>query len=232
MKLFCIPHAGASSIAYNVWKGYLNESIDFIPLELPGHMTRSREPLSENVDEVVHDLSQLVNKNINNNEIYAIYGHSMGGLLLYLLHFYLIDCGYTPPTHLFFSSRWPPYHNNAKAYYNLDNLDECKLRFIEMGGFKKEILNNKQLFDYYMKVLLADYRLIQSVRMTNPQTINSNITVLWGDNEPDILDEDIYKWKQSVGNGISFVKIKGTHFFPIEEPLKTTDVINNTLKKY
>lgn len=232
MKLFCIPHAGASSISYNVWRDHLDENIDFIPLELPGHMTRSREPLCKNIEEVVSDLAQSIKNNLNKNEMYAIYGHSMGGLILYFLYFHLVECGFKPPTHLFFSSRWPPYHNNAKASLNLENLDECKSRIIEMGGFKNEILKNKQLLDYYMNILIADYSLIQSVKISNPQEINSNMTVLWSDKEPDFLDNDVYKWKMSAGNGIAFVKIKGTHFFPTEEPIKTTNIINNTLKKY
>src|SRR5690554_5667556 len=107
MKLFGIPHAGGSSIAYKVWEGYLDNGIEFIPLELAGHTLRSREPLSENLDVVVHDLAQSMKKSLNDNEIYAIYGHSMGGMLAYYVYFHLLNCGYEPPAHLFFSSRWP-----------------------------------------------------------------------------------------------------------------------------
>ncbi|MFD1989556.1 thioesterase II family protein [Paenibacillus nicotianae] len=232
MKLFCIPHAGASAISYNIWKEYLDQKIHLIPLDLPGHMTRSSEPLSENINDVVYDLAQNIKKNILSNETYAVYGHSMGGLLLYLLYFYLKDQGEPLPIHLFFSSRWPPYYHNEKAYYNLDDLEECKSRIIRMGGFKQEVLNNTALTEYYMNILLADYRLMQSVSIKEIKQINSDITVLWSDNEPDIIDKDIYTWRESAGNNISFVKIKGTHFFPTEEPLKTTNIINYTLKKY
>lgn len=232
MKLFCIPHAGASAISYNVWTNYLDQNVNLIPLDLPGHMTRSSEPLSEDIHEVVYDLAQNIKKNIHSNETYAVYGHSMGGLLLYLLYFYLKDKGDLLPIHLFFSSRWPPYHHNEKAYYNLDHLEECKSRIIRMGGFKKEVLNNTALTEYYMNILLADYRLMQSVSIKEIKQIDSDITVLWSDNEPDIVDKDVYTWRESAANNIAFVKIKGTHFFPTEEPLKTTNIINYTLKKY
>lgn len=232
MKLFCIPHAGGSSIAYNVWTNYLHESIDFIPLDLPGHMPRSREPLCESLDEAVLDLAQSIEKKLKKDDLYAIYGHSMGGLLLYFLYFRLIMDGCNPPAHLFFSSRWPPYHCNEKAYINTDRWEEFRSRLIKMGGFNSEILHNEELLDYYIKILLADYHLIQSVKESRSQIIFSDMTVLWSYNEPDIFDEDIYKWKLSAGNRIAFVKIKGTHFFPTEDPEKTTEIINNTLRKY
>ncbi|KYD04424.1 hypothetical protein B4102_3270 [Heyndrickxia sporothermodurans] len=232
MKLFCIPHAGASAVSYYPWKKYLDETIDFIPLELPGHMTRAREPFCKSINEAVYELAKPIKNNIKNNETYAIFGHSMGGLLLYFLYFNLIESGMESPVHLFFSSRWPPYYDNKKAHLNLDNLDESRSKIIKMGGFKKEILNNKQLVDYYMKVLFADYKLIQSVNDCNIKKINTNMTILWSDNEPDIVDEDIYTWKLSAANDIDFTKIKGTHFFPTEDPINTTNIINYTLKKY
>lgn len=232
MKLFCIPHAGGSSIPYHSWKDYLDDGIDFIPLDLPGHMPRIREPLCENIDELVDELAQSVQSHLSHHDMYSIYGHSMGGMLLYFLYFRLLEYGCEPPTHLFFSSRWPPYHHNEKAYCNLDNVEEFKTKLIHMGGFKDEILNNQQLIDYYMNVLLADYRLIQSVTISSPHRIDADITVLWSDREPDIEDEDIYKWKHAVGKRIAFVKMKGTHFFPTEEPLKTTNIINAALRKY
>lgn len=232
MKLFCIPHAGGSTLPYNEWKKHLHDHIDFVPLDLPGHMPRFREPLCDNIEEIVHDLAQSVKNILSPDETCAIYGHSMGGMLLYYLYFRLLEEGCQPPAHLFFSSRWPPYHLNEKAYFNLDNEEECRLRLIEMGGFKEEILNNKPILDYYMSVLLADYRLIQSAGVSPLQRIYSDITVLWSDQEPDIEDDDIYKWKLSAGKGIAFVKIKGSHFFPTEEPLKTATIINAALRSY
>ncbi|WP_128893908.1 thioesterase II family protein [Longirhabdus pacifica] len=232
MKLFCIPHAGGSTIAYNVWKKHLDEHIEFVPLDLPGHMPRIREPLSDSMEEIVTDLTHLIKKNLNGNEPYAIYGHSMGGMLLYFLYFRLVEEGLTLPVNLFFSSRWPPYHNNKKAYYDLSNEEECRHRLIEMGGFSPEVLNNKALLDYYLNVLIADYHVIQSVGTCKPDKMYVDMTLLWSDNEPDIADEDIYTWKKSAGKGITFVKMKGSHFFPTEEPMKTTNIINTTLRKY
>ncbi|MHA7581387.1 thioesterase II family protein [Paenibacillus vandeheii] len=232
MKLFCIPHAGGSTIPYNAWKKHLHDHIEFIPLDLPGHMPRFREPLCDNVEDIVNDLVQSVKNSLHPDETYALYGHSMGGMLLYFLYFRLLEEGYEPPAHLFFSSRWPPYHHNEKAQYDLENEKESKRRFLGMGGFNEIILNNPSMLDYHMNVLLTDFRLIQSVGTSSLRTIYSDITVLWSDKEPDIEDEDIYKWKLSAGKSIAFVKMKGSHFFPTEEPLKTANVINVTLRKY
>lgn len=232
MKLFCIPHAGGSTLAYRDWTKHLDPYIEFIPLDLPGHMPRFREPLCDKVEIAVHDLASSVKSCLKPGDMYSLYGHSMGGMLLYFLYFHLLDNWGTPPAHLFFSSRWPPYHRNDKAYYNLDDEEECKRRLVDMGGFKSEILNNKPLLDYYMDVLLADFRLIQSVDVNMPRHIYSDITILWSDREPDIDDGDIYQWKLSARKGVTFVKVKGSHFFPTEEPEKVAMIINTTLRKF
>lgn len=232
MKLFCIPHAGGSTIPYHAWKRHLDDHIEFIPLDLPGHMPRFQEPLCDTVEDLVEDLVQSIKNSLHSNESYAIYGHSMGGMLLYFIYFRLLEEGCEPPVHLFFSSRWPPYHHNDQAHYNLDNEEESKERLMGLGGFNELIMDNKPMLDYYMNVLLADYRLIQSVGVSSPRPIYSDITALWCDSEPDMEDKDIYKWKLSAGAGIAFVKMKGSHFFPTEEPFKTANVINVKLRKY
>jgi surfactin synthase thioesterase subunit len=232
MKLFCIPHAGGSSISYRIWQTYLDDHIEFIPLDLPGHMPRTREPLCDNVEQIIQDLAQTVRNETKEGEPYSIFGHSMGGILLYFLYFYLQEHGHKPPEHLFISGRWPPYHYNGKENYQLDDMEAFRRIFIEKGGFSKEILSNKPLTDYYMGILLADYRLIQSVEPGEPRTIYSNMTILWSDKDPDVGDEDVYKWKLAAGGGISFAKLKGTHFFPTEEPEKTAQVMNTALRRY
>ncbi|WP_127530289.1 thioesterase II family protein [Paenibacillus kobensis] len=233
MKLFCIPHAGGSTLSYLPWKKHLNDHITFVPLDLPGHMPRNQEPICHDVKDAVEDLYQSLKNNLQAHEKYAIFGHSMGGMLLYFLYFRLVEDGCELPEHLFFSSRWPPYHDNPKAYFNLDNEEESKQRLIKMGGFNEVLVHNKPMLDYYMGVLLADYRLIQSTPAVRAQTIYSDMTAMWSDNEPDIADEDIYSWKRSAGSRLTFVKMSGTtHFFPTEEPLKTVNVINTTLQKY
>ncbi|WEG19167.1 thioesterase domain-containing protein (plasmid) [Alkalihalophilus pseudofirmus] len=232
MKLFCIPHAGASSISYNGWRNHLNSNINFIPLELPGHMTRSNEKFCRNMDEVIQDLKRTFEKEVSNNEDYSIFGHSLGSVILYYLYFDLIKSGFKPPKHLFFSSRWPPYHENKKANYDLNDLEECKSKFIKMGGFKEEIIKNKPLLDYYLDILVADYQIIQSTPLEEPRMINTDMSILWSNKEIEIDDSDIYKWKLSAGSSISFNKVNGTHFYPTELPEKTVNIINKTLIKY
>lgn len=232
MKLFCIPHAGGSTLPYQAWKKHLPDDIAFMPLDLPGRMPRFQEPLCDNADELVEDLVRSIKDKLQPGEPYAIYGHSMGAMLLYFIYFRLLEEGCEPPIHLFFSSRWPPYHPNEKAYYDLDNEEESKQRLVAMGGFNEMLLENKPMLDYYMNVLLADYRLIQSVAVSSLRRIDTDFTVLWSDREPDIADSDIHQWKRSAGAGIAFVKVKGSHFFPTEEPLKTATIIQSALRKY
>ncbi|MCI9413987.1 MAG: thioesterase [Clostridiales bacterium] len=232
MLLFTIPHAGGSSLAYTKWRTFLSEDIVLYPLELPGHMSRAKEPLSTDFSEVLSDLSEQVIRVVTQkpDEPYAVYGHSMGSLLAYYMYFYLQEHQVRLPIHLFFSGRWPPYIRMPMDDIDLD--DELGFQEIAMskGGIHRSISDNKELLHYYVELIRADFRLMKNRTMEDkPRLIDVDFSVLWGTEDDDMDYTSLAEWKSAAGAGISFYQINGTHLFTTENPRDTVAAIHKAI---
>ena len=83
LRLFCLPYSGASAMAYNRWRRILPAWLVVQPLELPGRGMRMDEPLHTRLDTLVAQLAREVAPQVQ--QPYALFGHSLGGLLAFEL---------------------------------------------------------------------------------------------------------------------------------------------------
>ncbi|MCX4800058.1 MULTISPECIES: alpha/beta fold hydrolase [unclassified Streptomyces] len=81
LKLFCLPPAGSNAESYRLWHPRLPRGVDVVPIDLPGHGTRLREPLIDEWDALVRDLSERLVRQIDGP--YAVLGHGLGALLAF-----------------------------------------------------------------------------------------------------------------------------------------------------
>ena len=80
--LFCIPHAGGNGAYYALFGELFPDSIKAVPLDLPGKGRRCREPLLDSMESLSRDLLEQMRPTAQTVP-YAIFGHSMGGLLAF-----------------------------------------------------------------------------------------------------------------------------------------------------
>lgn len=229
MILFCIPHAGGSSLSYVKWKKYLKDSCHFHAYDLPGHGKRMSEELLLDYEDILEDLRTFIlNVIAETEEEYAIFGHSMGAVLAYDLYECFKKNQVRLPAHLIFSGRWPPYSDEDK---------EEKVTFEEFknnlptGIDVSEIAEDSEMYDYFLKVIYSDLLVLES-RPINHQIfkIDANITVLYGSKDDSMRSKQVLAWRKSAAKSISFYSIEGTHLFPIENLEETVSVINNALE--
>ena len=84
INVFCLPFAGGNRYSYREYKEKAPSFINFINMEYPGRGARIKEPLISDTDILVNDLYKDIITMIGDGD-YAIYGHSLGGLITYLL---------------------------------------------------------------------------------------------------------------------------------------------------
>lgn len=101
IKLFCIPYSGGSAEVYRKWSKSLSSDIQLFPVELPGHGKRIFEPLRDDIDTIVEDITATIASNVASNDDYAIFGHSLGSLLTFETYYKLIENGVHKPQHIF-----------------------------------------------------------------------------------------------------------------------------------
>ncbi|MGN7610519.1 thioesterase II family protein, partial [Magnetococcales bacterium HHB-1] len=144
ITLFAIPFAGGSSYAYRPFQKYIGDTIQFIPIELPGRGRRTGEPLLTNTEMLVEDIYQQIKEDIQERP-YALFGHSMGGLLVYLLVHRLYAADKKQPEQLFISgSRAPQYTARPKLRYTLPKDDFLK-EIKAMGGISDILFNDQEM---------------------------------------------------------------------------------------
>src|SRR5579864_9349667 len=98
-NLFCLPHAGGNKYAYKRFVDAAPPFVKVIPLEYPGRGERvDEDPITD-----VIELTKLMLSEIKDDlgSPYAIYGHSMGTLVGYLMLREMRGAGYEFPEFLF-----------------------------------------------------------------------------------------------------------------------------------
>lgn len=228
IKLFCLPYAGGSALFFTKWKIYLHHSIELWPLEMAGRGGRYREPLPESLQEVVEDIAGRIN-HLAGTSVYAIFGHSMGSIIAYELYYKLKQMNLQSPLHLFFSGRKPPHiAHNTKIVHLLPDA-EFKAEISKLGGTPPEIFENEELFNIFLPILRADYKMVETYGFTRKESpINCNISILNGKADDQQIDE-INEWSGHAAQNCRFYMLEGGHFFIHDNAAKVVSIINNTL---
>jgi medium-chain acyl-[acyl-carrier-protein] hydrolase len=229
VKLFCFPYAGASAVIFNKWKQYLDARIELIPVELTGRGKRITEPLYKNVPEVIEDVYKIVTKEISGLP-YALFGHSMGGMISYQLGQMLREYNYPVPMHIFFSGRSAPHikRSEEKIYHLLEE-EAFKKEVIELGGTPPEFFDYPELLEVFLPLLKSDFKIAET-DLHNEEIfpLDCNITVFLGKDE-DLTSEQCDGWKKHTKKLCNIHYFQGGHFFLHEEMEQIVKLINSAL---
>lgn len=229
IKLFCLPYAGGSSNIYAKWKGQLDSEIEVQAIELAGRGKRFGQALYDSLEQVIEDAYSIIEKEIDAVSEYAVFGHSMGGIIAYELIHRIKSEGKQEPMHVFFSgTKAPNLEREKDSVYDLPD-KEFKQKILELGGTPKEVLENEELLQLMLPILRADFKINGTYQYCEkPDRLNCNITVLYGKNE-DLKLHEITEWrKHSLGKCNTFM-LEGDHFFINTNTTDVLKIVNNVL---
>jgi len=231
-KLFCIPYSGGSTITYRSWRKRLDNSIELIPIELPGRGVRLKTPLCDNFDDLLNDVCNSVINELDDSE-YALFGHSLGSLLSYELYYKILDLGYKKPKHIFFSAHTPSPlgKSNPEVPPLYDFSDE---RFIQvlntLDGLPKELLENQKLLNYYLPILRNDIKISLTYKPSvKKEILDCDISILFGE-EDRLIVYDAHEWVEFTDRNCAVYSFREGHFFINTFEEEVIGIINNTLK--
>lgn len=106
LRLFVFHHAGGSHLPYRDWPGRFPAGWDVRTPDAPGHgLLMDRPAIGDALRLVDHFRTEL---DAELTGPYALFGHSMGGLIAYELTRRLVAEGRTPPVWLGLSARGTP----------------------------------------------------------------------------------------------------------------------------
>lgn len=227
IKLLCFPYAGGTSAIYAKWKRHISKEIELCPIELAGRGKRYEAPLYNSLDEVIEDVYNVIKNDIDND--YAFFGHSMGCLIAYELAHKIQKLGKDSPSHIFFSGKRAPHTQRVSNDIYLLPDEEFKNEILSLGGTPKEILEHKELYELFIPILRADFKVNDTYEYVEPESkLDCNITVLNGKEDKITLNE-IIGWKQHTSKDCKIYMMDGGHFYLNDKYEDIIKIINHTL---
>lgn len=229
IQLFCLPFAGGNKYSYREFIEKAPSFLKIVTLEYQGRGTRMQDALVTDINKMVNDVFGQVSPLIGQQD-YAIYGHSLGGLMAYLLTLKLVENNHKPPMHIFItgtSGPSSPDRQEEKKRYLLPQKE-----FIEeiraLDGMPEEILENEELLYYFEPILRADFQASETYTYRERPPLTIPFTVVTG-TEEDIEPENIKLWQKESIYPVDFKRLPGKHFFIFQHTFKIIEIISKKL---
>ncbi|MBG9687412.1 thioesterase II family protein [Bacillus mycoides] len=220
LQLICFPFAGGNAVSYNPLNNCLSRDINLFAIEPPGHGT-NRMSLIEKFDSLVDIYLNELNSIITGD--FALFGHSMGGLLTYRIAQRLEQQKLYPKAIIISAARPPQI-----GYEDLDHLNDNDFinYLVSLGGISSEFLREKELLEYFLPIFRADYRALKSFDHTDHTIIESPVHIFNG-REDQFCFEKQFGWRKWAKQ-IKFYNFSGGHMYllsNIEEVAKQIQMI-------
>lgn len=228
--MFCIPFAGGSRYSYRDFAGHVADFVNVVPVELPGRGSRFSEPLLTDMHALALDVFEQVKPDLNMP--YAIYGHSMGGTIGYLLMSHVRSVRMPPPVHFFVSGRSGPSCKRKILYSRV--IDEIGVANWLRGfeGTPGEVLEDESLMEIFAPVISADIQAVDNYEHREIELLNVPFTVMVGLNDGTTTIEEASAWQRETARTIKIEKFPGGHFFIFQNLPGIGRTISDTLEGY
>lgn len=221
--LICFPFAGGYSTSYRPLFQAYESNWGILSIDPPGHGT-NRSPLMNNIIKQVELYEDLLLEQFS-NQPFALFGHSMGGIIVYELTQRLEKRGISPEV-IFISGLMPPHYKKRKVSH-LD--DDDLLEFIvSLGGISQEILQEKELLEYYLPVFRNDFFAVENHLYDCSRIIETTVHIFSGKEDPFATPEIMGEWKKYFKNS-TFYDFDGGHMFPLTNTTEVASILNKCL---
>jgi len=227
ITLFCLPFAGGNFYAYRDFEKYTADFIHIQAIDIPGHGRRMKEPLQYDIYDIADDIFFQIKDELTRP--YAIYGHSMGALLGYLVTEIIFEKELPMPQHLFLSGRYGPATPNKEKDWHLLPREEF-IRKVggEYGGIPPEVAAEKELMDMFIPIMRADFQAHSEYQYQTPQKLDVPVSVFIGANE-NITYEEASQWQEITTQSVSVQVFPGKHFFVFDHLPEIGNIISRKL---
>lgn len=213
VKLICLPYAGSTAAVYYKWNRLIEESIEIIPIDYPGHGTKSNEDLCDNLQLLVDNIWKEIEEIIFDGE-YSIFGHSMGSAVAYELVRRIQERRYQMPKHVFFSGRKPPHLCNLMTSLHSASISELRNYVLELGETPEEVFDNQLLSNIFIPIIRADYKVLEKYEFQPcNRKLNCDISILYGNQDKLTFGSDIDLWDDYSYFPVTKKVFQGEHFF-------------------
>jgi medium-chain acyl-[acyl-carrier-protein] hydrolase len=195
---------------YRRWPAGFPPDFELILAQLPGREARITEPPVASFPDAVGDLLSGLAPFLDGH--YALFGHSMGGLLAFGLAGAAESAGFAPPEQIFVSACRPPHRYETQADLAFGSDERLIQELITQGGTSPAVLGKAELMSLILPVLRADYRIGLSVPVSSLTALGSPLTAMCGDQDEEVLTF-LPEWRRWTTSESRTEIFAGGHFY-------------------
>lgn len=231
VRLFCIPYAGSGTAAYRGWAEAADPSIDVLYVQLPGRENRLRERPLTSMQAVVEEAVNAMLPEMDRP--FALYGHSLGGILAFETAVALRERTGQLPLHLFVSaSRAPHLPYDFPPLTGLPDiafLDELHRRY---ESIPNQLMEDPEIRDLLLPCLRADLTVLETYRYHRGDALACGITCFGGLQDRTVARDALEAWRQHTTKEFRLQMLAGNHLFLQPAKKELVAAINETLRPY
>ncbi|NLT10218.1 MAG: thioesterase [Ruminococcus sp.] len=215
VKMYCLPYAGGSAVAYSDWADRYKSLVEVVPLEYNGHGTLFCEPFYKDAFEAAEDMCERICKDAPDK--YIIYGHSMGSLIALLTAVKLAGRNNVQPAAVIVGGTRPPHLSYKDERISDLPKDKFIEKLVEFGQTDPELLEDPEFTDIIYDIMSNDTRICENFEADwDSLKINAPILAITGSQDDEAPLEDMKEW-QRYTNGLFQIKVfEAGHFFAFE----------------
>jgi medium-chain acyl-[acyl-carrier-protein] hydrolase len=184
--------------------------VEVLAAQLPGREHRVQEVPCRDLDRLVADLAAAV-RALPGPVPLAIFGHSLGALIGFLLARELLAAG-AAVRWLFAAAARAPHRPPRRILHDLP-LPALLAEMLRLGGTPPRLLAEREFVELIEPMLRADLWLAEANVVAPSPPLPVPIAVFGGREDSHTAAADLEAWREVAGAGCSVEFLPGGHFF-------------------
>ncbi|MGC4987359.1 thioesterase II family protein [Streptomyces sp. DT193] len=216
IRLICVPQAGGSAGAFSRWRDHLPPDVELAQVELPGRGTRRREPMhAPDFDALAAQVYEALIPELDMP--YVLFGHSMGGSLVYEVARRIQESGLTAPRAALFSGARAPH---VPSLRKLSTTDDATLFawLRDIDGLPDELLTYPRFLKEVMRSVRRDLEYIDPYVVVGPAPLLCPVHIFVGADDTVTPPAHREHWRPVAAGEFTTTVLPGQHSFPLADP--------------
>ena len=209
--LLCAPYASGGASVFRSWPTHLPH-VEVIALQLPGREQRvSERPMRRLVDVVRAAVPELMHRL---DRPFALFGHSLGGLLAFEIALELRRACAVAPVKLMVSACRAPQSPPPRRTFDLPDR-ELVATLADPRDPRRSLAGSPELMELMLPSLRADLEIAQTYEYRPRPPLPCRIVGYYGTDDQQVGAAGMAPWAQHTSAGYRQHVMPGDHFFVI-----------------
>ena len=223
-QLLCLPHAGGGSAIFHRWQRLLPGHLAVLPLKLPGRESRFNESAHGNLKTLINALTPGIADVVR--EPFALFGHSMGGLVAYELAQRLrSEHGITPQILFVSACRSPDRFRQDRALHRLPDEEMIASLVRDFNKDGKSHPAELEMMRTMAETIRADLKLLETYEHPPHPPLDCPIVGIAASEDKQVTAADVNGWQAFTTGRFMMRTMPGSHFFLREQETSVMDLI-------